>query len=844
MAGQAPQTGEAAIAQTAGTPAPADASAKLSTELYGGTGVGGFATRFGDTTFEAVKNTPAGMLHQAEEWAHHPMDLVKTVAESAAIGFAVKAILPETGPVARVAGLAMGAMFLGQAAPGIYSGYKEGLGATSYSGIQSAGVHLGDTVGGMIDNLVPGVIGYKLGTAGAGNILARESFLGLDMDRFAEIKTNSWNAVDAKLPSFARAMGVPDPNEILKPKEVQGTNGAPNRAEFQGSERAVPLDKAGKALPEQEIDPNQPISVKLKLTRQNQGTFDRYVERIKNGTDEPMSRAEFMQKYSVDPRAVAAAKQFAQAHGLEVGEINPGARSFELKGTIGQMQDAFSTRLVTYLNPDDGGSFRGRTGTYSVPTEMADHVQSVLGFDQRDIVKPQYIMAVDPTEKVSLLGDPDQPAGLVREEAAGKPPTGKPHPKPHALQPPMAADDIAKAYGANPDMYTNEGRNHVFNSFAGTVDDATIADAKSAGFNPKNFSVKNLTSSGEAPVADPKGANVENDLDFITQARNLRKATITMTANDNSTQGFVGAVDFVNHPGGSIEYDGSSTSWGGPDKQGWNAQGRAAMDESLKDGIALGKMHSFSSGDDGVSDRGSLKAQTDYPASSGNGVAVGGTELLANKDAKGNVIRTKETTWGTANPKDGATGGGVSAVEDRPSYQSPITWVKSLIAGAKGRIVPDIAADASPRTPVEVPTSLGMAGVGGTSFSNPLFYAMTRQLSEASGKPIGFINTQLYKWGLDPKVASKVFFDITDGDNGMGKAGYHAGPGFDAVTGWGSPNFKGMLAELQNPSTSAVRSALFGLKGSAVRTAHTLVTNPGSLDFLPKGVNGQENTNK
>lgn len=827
MAGQAPQTGEAAIGQNTGTPAPADASAKLSTEgLYGGSGIGGWTTRFADTTVEAAKNTPAGMLHQAEEWYHHPLDLGKTIFESAAIGAAVKIILPEAGPVAKVAGLAMGALFLGQAAPGIYQGYKEGLGATSYSGIQSAGVHLGDTVGGMIDNLVPGVIGYKIGTYGAGKWMASESF-----DHIAELKANAW-----------KNFGDTD---ILKPKEIAGTDGAPARAEFQGSERAVPLDKSGKPLPEQEIDPNTPISIKLKLTRQNQGTFDRYVERIKAGTAEPMTRDEFMDKYSVDPKAVAAAKQFAAAHHLEVGEINEGARSFELKGTIAQMQNAFSTRLVNYINPDDGGSFRGRTGTYSVPVDMADHVQSVLGFDQRDIVKPQYIMAVDPTaaEKPNLLGpNAEEPASLVGDEAAKPKPTG--HPKPKALQAPMTADDIARAYGANPDMYTNAGRNHVFNSFGGTVDDATIADAKSAGFNPKNFSVKNLSSSGEAPVADPKGANVENDLDFITQARNLRKATITMTANDNSTQGFVGAIDFVNHPGGSIEYDGSSTSWGGPDKQGWNAQGRAAMDESLKDGIALGKMHSFSSGDDGVTDRGSLKAQTDYPASSGNGTAVGGTEMLASRDPKTGKLSIKsETTWGTANPKDGAAGGGVSAVEDRPAYQQFITWVKGLVPGTKGRIVPDISADASPRTPVEVPTSLGMAGVGGTSFSNPLFYAMTRQLSEASGKDIGFINTQLYKWGQDPVVAAKVFNDITTGDNGMGKAGYHAGPGYDAATGWGSPNFQGMLAELKNPSTSAVRSALFGLKGSALRTAHTLVTNPGSLDWLPKGVNGTQTDN-
>jgi kumamolisin len=419
-------------------------------------------------------------------------------------------------------------------------------------------------------------------------------------------------------------------------------------------------------------------------------------------------------------------------------------------------------------------------------------------------------------------------------DAAGKPKPNAPA-KPKALQKPLPADTIMKAYGADPDTFTGKG-NHAFISFGGTVDDEAATYAKGKGYAGK-FNTIQLGS--EAPTADPTGANVENDLDFVTQALNLRKGNIDMLSNDNSTQGFVKGVDYVNHPSTNVEYDGASTSWGGPDKQAWNAQGRAALDESLKDGIALGKTLSFSAGDDGVTDRGSLPAQTDYPASSGNGIAVGGTELKL--DAKG--ARDTEVVWS----QSGATGGGVSAVESRPAYQKFITWVKSL-SGKDGRIVPDISMDASPRTPVEVPTSQGLAGVGGTSFSNPLFYAFTRQLSEASGKDIGFINTQLYNWGQDPAIAKKVFFDVTSGDNGMGKTGYHAGPGFDAATGWGAPNFDAMVAELKTPSNahlSAARSFGYGLGTSALRGAHTAITNPKAL--IPsfstfKGWNTQNET--
>ncbi|POS69843.1 Pro-kumamolisin [Diaporthe helianthi] len=79
-------------------------------------------------------------------------------------------------------------------------------------------------------------------------------------------------------------------------------------------------------------------------------------------------------------------------------------------------------------------------------------------------------------------------------------------------------------------------------------------------------------------------------------------------------------------------------------------------------------------------------------------------------------------------------------------------------------------------------------GVGGTSASAPIFAGIVTLLNEArieAGKgPIGFLNPTLYS---NPDA----FNDITIGNNpGCGTAGFNATPGWDPVTGLGTPNFQ------------------------------------------------------
>jgi kumamolisin len=69
-----------------------------------------------------------------------------------------------------------------------------------------------------------------------------------------------------------------------------------------------------------------------------------------------------------------------------------------------------------------------------------------------------------------------------------------------------------------------------------------------------------------------------------------------------------------------------------------------------------------------------------------------------------------------------------------------------------------------------------------------LWAGLLARINQALGKNVGYLNPLLY---TDP--AESTFRDITAGSNGD----YSAGSGWDACTGWGTPDGTRLLAALQ-----------------------------------------------
>ena len=114
--------------------------------------------------------------------------------------------------------------------------------------------------------------------------------------------------------------------------------------------------------------------------------------------------------------------------------------------------------------------------------------------------------------------------------------------------------------------------------------------------------------------------------------------------------------------------------------------------------------------------------------------------------------------------------------------------------------MPDVAADADPQTGYNVSVDGQKAVIGGTSAVAPLYSALFALLNEqltASGKPsAGFPLAKIYAGG------GQGFHDITSGNNGA----FSAGPGWDACTGWGSPNGQALLNLFSAPSLAQTGS--------------------------------------
>jgi kumamolisin len=248
-----------------------------------------------------------------------------------------------------------------------------------------------------------------------------------------------------------------------------------------------------------------------------------------------------------------------------------------------------------------------------------------------------------------------------------------------------------------------------------------------------------------------------------------------------TAQGFIGAIrtaihDRVNCPSVlSISWALSEAFW---------LQTPMYLDlfeDVLKEAAVLGVTVISSAGDYGPS---TLfhdgRAWVDYPASSPYVLGCGGTTLMSRQQ-----VIYAEFVWNTARTFFQATGGGVSQVFPLPSWQSNAGVPPSVNpGGARGRGVPDLAANADPYTGYVVQVDGRTNVICGTSAGAPLWAALIARINQSLGFRVGYLNPYLYQ-----KVNhNQSFHDIVSGNNGV----YAAAPGWDPCSGWGTPNGAGL----------------------------------------------------
>jgi len=155
------------------------------------------------------------------------------------------------------------------------------------------------------------------------------------------------------------------------------------------------------------------------------------------------------------------------------------------------------------------------------------------------------------------------------------------------------------------------------------------------------------------------------------------------------------------------------------------------------------------------------------------------------------------------------SGGGISMLYSRPSYQQNLPYKFTTLLGstvkATGRMIPDVSFNSAVYGGVMA--YLGFLGrwavFGGTSAASPAWAGIMALANQANGRPLGFVNPAIYAIGafgtfLGPRSS---FHDITKGNNAVcsglcGEDGFLASRGYDLTTGWGTPNVSFLIDAL------------------------------------------------
>ncbi|NIO39546.1 MAG: peptidase S53, partial [Burkholderiales bacterium] len=372
-------------------------------------------------------------------------------------------------------------------------------------------------------------------------------------------------------------------------------------------------------------------------------------------------------------------RQFAADHELQVIRVDPGARTIVVRGSVGNVNRAFSTELHHYRAADQ--DFRSHENEISVPKELGEIVTGVFGLDDRSVARrPRF--------------------------AAGSGPA--PPPVDENTKRPSAFTDLY----AFPDDATGKGQCIAILEFQGGFEKTKLESyLQRLGVKAPKIIVREIGRGRNDPRNEPNTINpdVEVYMDLEIVASTAPDATIVVYFGENNEMGWVetlrAAVFDATHRPAVM-----SISWGWAEEY-WKADTIKAIDDAFQKAAALGITVCCSSGDLGVFEANDPPEPftVAFPASSPYVLACGGTRLETLPGGS-----TKESVWNQSSTIGMTSGGGVSRVYDLPPFQSGSDIPERFGTAQSGRGIPDVAANASSLTGYMVWADDTAMSMGGT----------------------------------------------------------------------------------------------------------------------------------
>ena len=542
---------------------------------------------------------------------------------------------------------------------------------------------------------------------------------------------------------------------------------------------------------------------------------------------------QFASQFGVNDADIAKTEQWLQQQGFSIDSVANGKTFVVFSGTASQVEQAFQTQMHRYVT-----TWQGQKETHFAPSTQL-HIpvalsSVVLGLRDLDNFKPHSMMlhlapqAQAQEQQTPRLGSV-QPAFTSGQ-------TGN-----HFLAP----GDISTIYDVNA-LYkqgiNGTGQTIVVAGQSAIVVTDIEAFQKAAGLTVKDPTIIQVPNTGSSQTVS--GDEGESDLDLEWSGAMAPGATIDFVYTGSTSQGGVFdsvtyAVDNKLAPIISLSY-GSCEFDIGTYYQTFESVDSQAAAQGQTIFAAAGDSGSTSCYNSGSTDTLAQQEQlnVNYPASSPNVTAVGGTEFNdgpatgatqywaangTNDVVTSALSYIPEVVWNDdASQYIAAGGGGVSGDFTKPTWQAGVPG----IPGDGQRDVPDISLDSSNNhdayllctsdqsnwnttsSPPQASSCTNgfrdsttgyLTAAGGTSFATPIMAGMValinQKVNATSGQ--GNINPTLYTLASNSTTYGSVFHDITTGNNDCANAGsstcsgnalteYVAGTGYDLATGLGS----------------------------------------------------------
>jgi pseudomonalisin len=512
-----------------------------------------------------------------------------------------------------------------------------------------------------------------------------------------------------------------------------------------------------------------------------------------------LTPAQFAARFGVPAAQRSAVSSYLTGGGLQLDSVSVAGDVYSVHGSAGQVASVFQTGFHNYRY--NGTSFVANTSAPISPAGLG--IANVIGLNTLQ----HYSLPAKAT------ATPQQGSCLLGNCVGGTTPS-----------------DLWTAY-SQPSSYTGTGQQVAI--FGEGQTDSVIADLRAfeSHFSLPQTPVSVIHPAGDTNFSDDAGhpewnidtqastgmaPNVSNlslyfGSDLSDADVNRVFSTFTDDANGplqaSASYGECETIPVISPIAGNPALNPSL-----PIALGLGNNSDAALTEVTRQAAVEGKTIFVSTGDTGSScpivalpvigaGNGVLNQVvpvTNSPASLPYVTAVGGTVLYTD----GSGHRSREYGWAFS-------GGGSTLFTPEPDYQQGTAGVNVPCLTdptVTCRGIADVSAQSGDVTgngyDIVESGSFTEGGGAGTSLSSPLWAGIWTRIQSGSTSPSGngFANYALYRVGKNATSYARDFFDVSSTDLTTGlpasNGAYATLPGWDYVTGFGTPKVSGLICDL------------------------------------------------